>query len=663
MFSEIFFRRMILLSLHVYNWMPNLSHLFVLLFIQPIASSNPCQRLCEMDGPIICTNGSYERNGGICHAYFRLGDNGHCYHTVATQRSCPSSLPPLTVREAEVIVSGSGTARSVIQTTSRPTTTVTTPTLMPLRESEFSSPEVAARFIGALVEDESRESLPVILGIAYVFSRREVLAWSSNIGQADAIAFWNRANGPALLARAATVSASQPPMALIYLLSFMPFPNQDGPFSREVFLEQIGATRFIQQYTPVFREHLQSRVSSHGSDPFRLCVGNDRAANVLLVHPARNWLARFPDIVNTLELKSIALRQRIRSDRVLFSDSGYLDFVIRRNSPLISSAQQFARYSNEYLRTGSLSVIYEDDLVFGTGVNREYFALVASAVMGPGPEALFETSHLSGYAQIIPGVSNMGLYTTLGKFFALSLSHGFAIGIPLPPVFFRKLLGETLSIDDIREVDEEWARSALMYMSAESDEEILSLSLGEHEPLPWSGSLEPITMTNRAAQVQRAIDNIVSNNLPMQFDAIAEGFFTVLPRPIFAGLQGEDLHAMIVGNLDYSVAELIDNMHVTIDAERTDWLHQILREFTPYLRRGFLRFVTGVSVVPAGGWLELGLISVGATDRISDGRIAFPQAETWARELTLPNYESLEEMREILTNVCADAMEGRTLDR
>ena len=63
---------------------------------------DPCTRLCEIDGPRICTDGSYNKNG-FCHRYLFRGDpalNDYCYHTSATAATCPGSGKPVNVGDA-----------------------------------------------------------------------------------------------------------------------------------------------------------------------------------------------------------------------------------------------------------------------------------------------------------------------------------------------------------------------------------------------------------------------------------------------------------------------------------------------------------------------------------------------------------------------------------
>ena len=81
---------------------------------------------------------------------------------------------------------------------------------------------------------------------------------------------------------------------------------------------------------------------------------------------------------------------------------------------------------------------------------------------------------------------------------------------------------------------------------------------------------------------------------------------------------------------------------------REDWFRQIVRGFTQEQMSNLLRFVTGYHVLPNGGFAALGRIQIAAysaTDR------RFPMAHTCYKTLDMPQYDTMEQMREIFTNV------------
>ena len=94
---------------------------------------------------------------------------------------------------------------------------------------------------------------------------------------------------------------------------------------------------------------------------------------------AKNWPIRFPGLVNSPAIKAYVLREMIRCfdlDRL-----NAFQLTIERNSPLTSIGTQLASLSAATVRKGIASVWYAGE---SNGIIREYFSVVASAVMGTG---------------------------------------------------------------------------------------------------------------------------------------------------------------------------------------------------------------------------------------------------------------------------------------
>ena len=618
-----------------------------------------------MDGPTICTNGSYERNGGICHAYFRLPDNGYCYHTSTTRTTCPATLSPLSVEEADRIclsrqvlrnpntVSG-GTvgeeSNSDESISNSQTTQVDDLSATILTYSD------AADYIGRAVTRLQRMyHLVESIGIAFSY----ISDLSLEVSEAEAFDFWTRARGSEILAMSRNEGRCQMRengfyanacFAAMLLVSKMPVP--DSPASH-TFWDTIGVSGFIEENLNGIRLQLENSLR------FFFMGHHSGAASAIIQFFARNWNRRFPAIVGESPLlKRIALIHEIKGyDRIHIrqeiSDSRDVELWVSRGEPLASLTHALQDISAARLRRGIREVNFIGELAYGHGLIRELFSVVGQSVTSTNEaEALFAQPEDSQYVRMIPNPqASLSMYQSFGKFLALSVLSQLPIPVNLPVAFFRKLLGESVSIDQIRrELDAQWAVSAQRYMDAQTEEELLSFSLGEPEPFPGSDAEEPVTLTNRHAQIQQAIGNMICGNLQAEFAAIAEGFFFIVPRHVTAGVSGEDLQTMIVGIREISADALIANIHGSLNGNRMNWLHQIIRDFTPEQRQRFLQFVTGLSVLPATGSRQVG-ISVLSYPRSFSGVLQYPRARTCAQELHIPDYDSIVEMREIFTNV------------
>jgi hypothetical protein len=68
---------------------------------------DPCKRLCDFDGPAVCTDGSWVKNGNICHKYVYRGDPrnmDYCYHTAASRETCPGNGAPVKVDDVDRLI-------------------------------------------------------------------------------------------------------------------------------------------------------------------------------------------------------------------------------------------------------------------------------------------------------------------------------------------------------------------------------------------------------------------------------------------------------------------------------------------------------------------------------------------------------------------------------
>jgi hypothetical protein len=291
-------------------------------------------------------------------------------------------------------------------------------------------------------------------------------------------------------------------------------------------------------------------------------------------------------------------------------------------------------------------------------ITSEFFSVFIASVVGNSSTALFSTHPESGYERISGCASRLDDFRTLGQIFAFSVITGNPTGLPLPATFFRHLLGQSVSLDEVQVYDREWVNGARGFLNIETQDELDAVLCGD--PLPGSGSNEALTLENRDEMMQRAIENFITNNSPTQFAAIAEGFFGVLPRDLFVGVSGEDLAAIIVGNLDVSSAGLRERIvfDSSVPQNQRDWLFNIINGFTALERREFLRFVTGFSFLPVtGSSLWVGM-RVSGVPRMKNGRIAWPCSELEFRSLSLPLYESEEEMRGALRQIFELESEG-----
>jgi hypothetical protein len=481
------------------------------------------------------------------------------------------------------------------------------------------------------------------------------------IGHDEAIAFWTIVGGPRMLDESRRDprfegSPLNTCLTMIMLLSRMPLPP-----NREAFFDAIGITEFVNQHREIFVSEFL---------PIRVIYAREVWGFVDL--SPGYWIERFPQVTNTSYLRRRAFGRRLSE---YISDNDYYiagaSFYVNRTRPWETSFPTIIRSSPSNFRmAGRITVQFEDEYAFGTGLVQEWFSLLAGAISfrrqsseSSGSVPLLSPRDGTNFDEIVRnnGVS-LEQYTALGRLLAISIVTENSLGFNLPSAFYKKLLGQEIVLEDVRDLltDDEFENIQFVMDPSRTAGELESVM----SPLMQSGSNEDVSLENRDSQFASMIDNICTNSSPDKFDAISEGFFAVLPRSLFTGITPEDLRSYVRGNGDIDIADLAESVGYVRDSPgnwpQMDWLFTVLEEYDQPMRSNFLRFVTGRNVLPTGGFSSLSQpIRITRVQRRTwQGFVRLPTTHTCLNTIDLPDYESLDELRQMLTMAIENAAGG-----
>jgi len=485
------------------------------------------------------------------------------------------------------------------------------------------------------------------------------------LSQNQAITFWNTLGGPFLLRQAnrypsLSQASFNPCTVMMMLVSRMSLPAD-----RDAFFNQTGITEFVNgNRENLVREGL-------GREVDRSDFIGSRERRVSMTSPGY-WIGRFPQLVNTPALRRKALILRIL-EYTLANDANRMDFGlnVNRARPLETSFRAISRATASDLRGKIRRVSYDNELAIGQGLIREWFSLIAAAVsFRQTPDTGVPLLSPRGETNFDEIVRNNGVsidqYNSLGRLLAVSIINGYPLGFNLPAVFYKKLLGQAIVLEDVRDLLSVAEVNSIQYVmdATRSDDELADISA----PLMHSGSRDDVSLANRDAQFASMIDNICTNSSPEKSQAITDGFLSVIPRELLESLTPEDIRSFIRGNGDIDIADF--RLHYNVghgyvrNSRQIGWLFTVLEEYDQHMRRQFLRFVTGRSILPTGGFGNLGtLIGIDRKQRLDNsGSVALPTTHTCFHSIDLPEYESLDELRRKLTTAieydAAGSMEG-----
>ncbi len=294
---------------------------------------------------------------------------------------------------------------------------------------------------------------------------------------------------------------------------------------------------------------------------------------------------------------------------------------------------------------------YIGEQAYGGGLTREWFTLMSTAI-SRGLSQLFENRPDTVFDEIVSGGDNrVDEYRAVGRFFALSIIEGIPLGLNLHTAFYKLLLHQPLRFEDLRGLLDDASYRSIEYCMdpSRTEEELAALM----SPLAGSGSADDVTLANRQAQLEAVIANVPVNHSPQKFAQILAGFNEVIPHNLLSNWTPEALANLIKGNDDIDIDDLEHNLIIgygySRSSDQIQWLLTVLREYDQPMRRAFLRFVTGSSVLPSGGFAQSRLSFDHTLRRNIRGDVVLPTTHTCFRTIDLPEYASLEELRRMVT--------------
>ena len=317
------------------------------------------------------------------------------------------------------------------------------------------------------------------------------------------------------------------------------------------------------------------------------------------------------------------------------------------------------------------------------GLRREWISRALST-MSDISYGLFEYTDDSR-TLIRPTVLTEGLgekFRNFGRILGLSLRYGITAGVALAPSCIRLLLNRVNPIrpedmDALLSVEDRTLLNSLNAMLTMNATTLASLEL------TMPSGLEVNTF-NVANYVQLQKSRVLVESVRPQMQLITIGIIDTVRQIVFDSLTVEELTVMIQGENDIDIESLQSNTSWRIVSGVKDrglrymsfrpqsqlvsnkatapstpivvqWLFEILKSFSPEQVRGFMAFVSGSSRPPIGGfvapeddssetqreWLHVYVDE-------SMGMDWLPRSQTCYVTLTVPQYESMEIMKEKL---------------
>lgn len=309
------------------------------------------------------------------------------------------------------------------------------------------------------------------------------------------------------------------------------------------------------------------------------------------------------------------------------------------------------------------------------GPYREALSEMSADVMNPRTMMFLPSSNQVNHQGTIqdrftinprpPPPLSPAMYTFLGRLLGGCLRSGEVLPLALPPTFWMRLAcggPQQPHTDALKHVDDQLSQSLALLVGGHACDDTLDEldttavvdATGHLQSIiyiPESQRVIPSSAEFRAAAADAYRSIVSAFRVSVEgtdaWDAVAQGFYQVVPAFALRSLKWYELEQTVCGQSDIDVEQLmnsarLDGLHPT--DKRIGFLKDVLVGFTKHERALFLRFVTGRERQSFG--LRLKLMpspSMGSPDEFDDDHL--PHASTCFYWLSIPNYSSQDVMR------------------
>lgn len=604
-------------------------------------STDPCNDLCDFDGPDVCTHGStadFDVMGHeICTGYYYIGNPERAEYAY----SADAALSPMPVPVADVPrLIALSEAPSILHRMVEQTMTT-----RELAEHLSSLENVSMEQVGLLVQALERE-------LHTVNDSRDAIEW------------WVLLGGPAI--RRLSVDLNRRNMQFVRPL-VMIATNLNVAVGEEVeFAQETGFFEFCSEFGPRVQKFLSVIMRKYHSSQR---LENEAAGRLQLediLWTSRNLYKYCPFLFDDLTMKSALIAQNFAAG-ALHGASPRYQYIMDDINPETAFTQVLSilNGSRVSLCNGLGPITIRGETVDNnTHGSQRMWAVYAAREIAASGLFIKKNNLMLVNPQAGDLVSDCeSKFHAVGRFLAISLIMQLPVAINLPVAVYAAMLGEKLSVHDMV-IDEPELHALLTdVVLARSDEELQGFTID------IIGEATEVTMENRQDLVERKLGSLIDPAAEPFLRIMGQGFLSLIPAATLAELPMidlQDIRALVFGSSLFRVDDFMAHAQL-LGYDPSDpqiqWLAEALGEFSESDWRGLLYMTTGTTQTPHGGFSNL--ISPIVIARVNPSRHHTPTARSGNEFiLSLPAYRDASTLKVRLgTAVAAAALDaGLSID-
>ncbi|RVE72058.1 hypothetical protein OJAV_G00057890 [Oryzias javanicus] len=327
---------------------------------------------------------------------------------------------------------------------------------------------------------------------------------------------------------------------------------------------------------------------------------------------------------------------------------------LRRASVLEDTFRQLAATDQEVFKK-SLQVVFDDNPEVDNLYVKDFFYEVFHEMVSPeyGMFMFNDSKTLAWFPSKAPQEDQR--FFLFGVLCGLALYNQVIIFLPFPLVLFKKLLGVSPSLEDLREFSPVEYKTLHCILHEYTDDVLENLLIDFQ--IIWDKAYvdldpaipeKPVTGQNKKEFVDAYVNHAFNTSVKRIFQEFERGFFTVCDREMVKLFRPEELQRALVGNDFHDWQKLKQN---TLYEEGYDPSHpnimmfwEVFDELSENQKIAFVWFVTGYERLPISALDKITIRKI--NENIEDEY--YPESETCFCRLYLPQYSSKEIMKEKL---------------
>ncbi|XP_010964433.2 E3 ISG15--protein ligase HERC5 isoform X1 [Camelus dromedarius] len=332
------------------------------------------------------------------------------------------------------------------------------------------------------------------------------------------------------------------------------------------------------------------------------------------------------------------------------------NLTVRRNHLIEDALNQLNQFENEDLRR-ELLVSFSGEIGYDFGgVRAEFFHCLFKEMTRPEYGLFTYPEEASCMWFPVKPLFEKKSYFFFGVLCGLCLFNCNVANIPFPLALFKKLLDQTPSLEDLKELSPVLGKSLQTLLDDEGNDfgEVFHVCFNVHwdkndvDLIP-DGSHVIVSQTNKRDYVSKYVNYIFNISVKAVYEEFQRGFYKVCDKEIIEFFHPEELKDVIIGNTDYDwetfeknahYAQGYDNSHPTIVM-----FWKALHKLTLEEKKKFLVFLTGTDRIQVKG-LQNMKITFCCPENLNERDPI--RAQTCFSVLYLPKYSTMERVEEAL---------------